>query len=474
MRPFNRCRAPALVPLTPALLSPVVAGLVTLAAATPAAATSFVMVSDRDLADRAPLIVTGRVLSGGAAVEPGGAPATAYAVAVEETVRGIAPGAVVEVRSPGGVRSDGLGLAIRGAPRFAAGERVLLFLKPDAGGGFRVLYLMLGAFHERWTPAGPVWQRELGEAVELPAPGRTPAAASWRGPRDRESFVAWLADRAAGVDREPDYFAAAAEGGVGDSGGEPTAASPAGPVPLPAGFTLLEHEGLHIRWFDFDTGGTVRWRVHEDGQPGLTLQQTLDAFGEGMAAWSSGIPNIIDYRYHSSQLTTATGGLTTFDDVNAIVFDDPNDNPDLDPDFSCATGGVLAIGGPWFSVTTQTWEGEDYRPTVGGDVVTNVGIDCFIAGSPNPVVAAAELYGHELGHTLGFGHSCGDSSSPSCTDPVLEDALMKAFIHNDGRGARINEDDRAACGALYLSQCALFLDDGFETGDLSGWSSSAP
>jgi hypothetical protein len=57
---------------------------------------------------------------------------------------------------------------------------------------------------------------------------------------------------------------------------------------------------------------------------------------------------------------------------------------------------------------------------------------------------------------------------------VLNDALMRASIHGGGRGARINADDRGACIALYDSRCALYLDDGFETGDLSGWSSSVP
>jgi hypothetical protein len=57
---------------------------------------------------------------------------------------------------------------------------------------------------------------------------------------------------------------------------------------------------------------------------------------------------------------------------------------------------------------------------------------------------------------------------------VLNDALMRAFIHGGLRGARINSDDRGACNALYASQCALFLEDGFESGDLSAWTTSNP
>jgi hypothetical protein len=435
-------------------------------AAPPAAATSFVMVADRDLADQAPLIVTGWVVAAAPADEAGGAPATDYAVAVEQAIKGAAGAATLTVRSPGGVRADGLGLAVFGAPRFAAGERVLLFLGPDRGGYRRVLHLMLGAFRERTVGGRPAWVREVGAAVEVAPPGR---AAGGDGARDRDAFLAWLADRAAGGERPADYLLPA-----GAAGAE-TPAPAAGPTPLPADFTLFEVGGLNLRWFDFDPPSpeAVRWRVHEDGQPGLTLPQTLAAFGEAMAAWRSGTPNIIAYGYAPGQTTTATGGLTTFDGINAIVFEDPNG--EIEEPFDCGSGGVLAIGGPWFQNQPQIWNGQSYRPIVGGDVVTNDGIACFFTASPNPLALGEELYGHELGHTLGFGHSCGDITSPPCgTNPLLNDALMRASIHGGGRGARINADDRGACIALYDSQCALYLDDGFETGDLSGWSSSVP
>ena len=50
---------------------------------------------------------------------------------------------------------------------------------------------------------------------------------------------------------------------------------------------------------------------------------------------------------------------------------------------------------------------------------------------------AAELFAHELGHTLGFAHSL---------DP---DALMYSELHDDGRGAMLTTDDRAALEYLY-------------------------
>jgi len=47
------------------------------------------------------------------------------------------------------------------------------------------------------------------------------------------------------------------------------------------------------------------------------------------------------------------------------------------------------------------------------------------------------VFAHELGHTLGLGHSQN------------RDALMYANAHDDGRGARLTDDDRAAIAQLY-------------------------
>ena len=66
--------------------------------------------------------------------------------------------------------------------------------------------------------------------------------------------------------------------------------------------------------------------------------------------------------------------------------------------------------------------------------MTNDGTECFFQNNPS---AAQEIFAHELGHTLGLGHS-KDSN-----------ALMYAFAHNDGRGASLTADDRAAVSVLY-------------------------
>lgn len=440
----------------PRLAIPTLAVLALGAATDTASATSFVAVADRDLVDQAGLIVVGEV-AGVATCRRGDAPCTEVQVRIDRLLKGALDTSPIAVRLPGGVREDGLGLHIFGAPRLEQDDVVLLFLRPDPDRGWRILHLMLGAFHRVQTGTGPAWDRRLGEAAEVVLP---PRSGLRRGLREHDAFLAWIADRTAGIHRESDYFLA------GSARAEPTT-----PSSESAGFTLLESGGFNLRWFDFDSGSAVSWRVHEDGQPGLTSQQLLGAVETATAAWSAPF-SLIRYQLDSPATTTTSGGLTTFDGVNTFLFENPNNNPDFNSDFSCGSGGILAIGGPWFQNTTI----RGFHPIVGGDVITNRGLDCFFIASRDPQNVAEQLFGHELGHTLGIGHSCGDASSPSCSsDPLLSDAIMRASIHNDLRGARLNQDDSAACEALYGLPCIpLLFADGFESGDVTAWSAVVP
>ena len=165
----------------------------------PLAATTYQRVADADLADQAPVVVEA-VAGASTNATDGRLPATDYRITVERAIRGAAAGDTLTVRVPGGRRADGMSLQIWGAPRFQPGERVLLFLAPDADGSFHVLHLMLGAFHARTAADGRTFAvRDLSEAKEVNGAGGDPG-------RDLPRFRGWLADRAAGVRRAPDYL----------------------------------------------------------------------------------------------------------------------------------------------------------------------------------------------------------------------------------------------------------------------------
>jgi hypothetical protein len=383
--------------------------------AMPAGATTFQMVNDAHLADQAQAVVQAKVVD----VEPstlGNRPATDYIVQIERVLKGDLPGSTVVVRVPGGIRPDGVGLKIWGAPALAQGESALLFLDPANDGTFRILHLMLGAFHQRTSQGRGLALRDLSEAQEVRPDG---VGAATDEVRDFDRFADWIADRAAGVVRERDYVVHAAAG-------QPRAAIGA--------FTFMTgDDDKPVRWFVFDEGRSISWRVYNAGQPGLGPDATIGAFNVALQVWNTDPDTNIRYSYAGT--TSASAGFDHSDDVNAILFEDPGDQSS-EGSFECGTGGVIAVGGPWFYDSTRAYKGKAFHEAAEADIVTNDGTSCFFQDNPK---AAEEVFAHELGHTLGLGHS------------TTRDALMYARAHDDGRGARLNPDDRAAIVELYGS-----------------------
>ena len=394
--------------------------------AVPAAveATTYMMVSDASLADQARAVAEVRVVEVGPATA-GGAPATDYLVEVDRVVQGHLAGSRIVVRVPGGVGADGVGLRVFGAPEFARGERALLFLVSGGDGAYRILHLMLGAFHERRLGGRRAAVRDLSGAHEVVlGPDGRPSFHE-RGadrPRDLERFADWLGDRAAGRRRERDYLLDETSDGL-------QAAT--------AGFSLMTStKGNPIRWFKFDRGETVGWRVHTSGQAGLGLERSIGAFRTALDAWNGDVGSTIRYAYHGT--TSASSGLDRSDGTSAILFDDPH-HAEGEGGFVCGSGGVIAVGGPFFYTSTRNHNGKAYHEAVEADIVTNDGTECFFRDDPR---VAEEVFAHELGHTLGIGHSGSRA------------ALMHASVHDDGRGARLEADDRTAVASIYPSGVA--------------------
>jgi hypothetical protein len=408
--------------------SSLIAVLLAAAIAPAVAATTYVMVSDRHLVTSSTAVVEARVL----AAEPeslGGLPATRYHVEVEELLSGDVRDRQLVVDVPGGVAGD-VGLRLDGMPSLAAGERVLLFLDERGDGSYRVTQLLLGVFRERFEAGRRVWARDhLGQARELAASGTGPANGGFHRSRDAEAFGRWIEETGRGGEPEDDYFVAT---GGGAAPGDERA----------TGAYRLSQSDHPLRWFGFDEGEPVLWNVAAGGQPGYTPEATVAAFRTALAAWNHDPESIVDMRYGAA----GDGrGFQFRDDVNSLLFADA-DGSIGDP-YDCGAGGILAVGGPWYDPTArQDPRGMAFQPILEAEIVTNRGIECYLASQSDPARALGQLLAHELGHALGIAHSC--SGGGDCT-AAESDALMYPYLHADGRGAELGGDDRAAVRHLY-------------------------
>lgn len=435
---IRAARVLAGIPPRPLSGAPALAALLVAAALMPAPAPAivYVMPTDESMVDRSPVIVFGEVL----AAEPApvdGLLSTDIMFQVEEVLKGFVPGSIIVVRQPGGRGPDGLVGSIMGLPALAEGDRVLLFLDP-ANAVYRTVELSLGMFFEAPVPGGTVLLREASLLEDMSPPGSPAARRERSGPREAAPFRRWIADRASGLERAADYFAP-------ELGENPAAIAQA--FRLTVTLRQCDRAGVPVRWREFDRNRSVGFLVQAGGQPGVPgggMAQVL----AGMRAWNDdprSRARLINLGRSNEDFSLAR------DEENSITFEDPRD--EIPGSFSPGRGGVLAVN--W----TYAWCNQDTEPhripgggsrqalpIVESNVTTQDGFEDWLA--TNPRANFEEIMAHELGHALGIAHACDPIDGPAC-DGLTAQALMRAIAHGDGRGARLNADDRNAVRALY-------------------------
>jgi hypothetical protein len=385
-----------------------------------AGATSFVMMSDEDLAAGAEAIVVGSVTG----IDRGsnGGYHTDYAVRIERVLKGEDPGSAVMVRVLGGEAAEDQELRIVGAPRFAVGEQAILFLDRESEGTYRLHQYFLGAFRRVEQPEGAVAARELGEVEEVRIPGRVSSHAN--AVRDFDGFAEWLAAGSPIEDESRSYLREGEESRLARS---------------ESAFTSISNET--VRWFEFDRGGYVTYFADRSGIHG----SAADVFGmtsRALAAWSGVEGAKVSLRFGGT--TTISKGFATSDRLNGVLWNDPFG--EVSGTFDCARGGVLAIGGVKRSTSSRSFANGSAYSIVEADVVINDGAGCFF--ERNGGRDGEEVLGHELGHTLGFGHSKDKA------------ALMWATAKGNGRGCALGADDIAGLYHLYPGAAGLSVQPG--------------
>lgn len=386
-----------------------------------AAAYTYVMPRDDALLERASDVFVARVAAREAVVASDGvASATRYTLRIEDRHKG-APPAELSLRLPGALVA-GRGTHYPGIPAYAVDDVLLVFATRDGDGDYRPVELALGVFAALEHRGARYFVRELDPSGALPSPN-----AAYGQARAAEAFVRWIERTLRGEKPDVDYLVPA-------------------PPRLRAKFTQSMYDfgaqgRFPARWRKFELGQAEAWYALAGGQAN-TASDELAQLQQALAAWTNEPGSDIRFVY---------GGTVGSDAPNQsnVVWNDPLDQ--IPGTYDCNRGGTVAIGGPVVYLPGHVRNGTTYGTIMEGNVIVQAGAGCALDGHGG--ADGAEALAHEVGHALGFGHSCGDANSPSCANPLLDDALMRALLHADGRGAALRADDVA--GAVFVYGVAV-------------------
>ena len=409
-----------MTPLYRTIPSFLVFALLVAGLAAPTEATTAIMLSDSELIVHSRLIVRGRVLSVTSDSDAAGMVWTYVEVRADRVLKGALPEGYIVLKQMGGTIGE-RGVRVVGQADFTPGERVLLFLSTGADGTLHASHGFMGKFSVVEDGSGAEYVERSMESDEVELLARTtPGEVTNRAPLDsyvrkiqrtlrREArLVAEIdaARRGEALVSVPDEFSRRKKaGGLGTV--TPAFVFFAGPV----------------RWMEADAGQAVPYFLNPNGSP--VSGGGSAEIGRAMAAWTDQSGASIRL-----QIAGQTGNCgIVFDNQNTISFGDCLNQ--LDPPIGCA--GIVALTAVGWINETRVIGGTTFNRLVEADTVFNDGMDCFLSISAN----LAEVACHELGHSIGLGHSA---------DPT---AMMWASAHGRGRDATLGSDDRAGVLAIY-------------------------
>ena len=376
--------------------------------------STFVLMDDQQLLETSAVVVTGTVTAIESAEGPDGGIQTYIHIQPDRVIKGSIGNDPLVIREPGGTVGE-MQSWVYGAPEFQMGERALLFLVRNPDGTLQTNSLAMGKFTLDVDANGhTIATRDFGYGTSLLLPGTTPALVA---PHARSQHFAPLLNRLRKLAQDQPVV--------------PADVPILTPPELSTATTEYQERFTFLgsppaRWFEPDSGASVNYLIDSTGDTTLGFASSRAAVDAAFAAWTN-VPSATIILGDAG--TTAPGPYNQCN-INRIVFNDPFN--DLSHTV-CA--GTLAMGG-YCSIASSTTQvnGTTFKQIVSARITFNSGLGgCSFWNQ----CGVAEVATHELGHTIGLGHS----SDPSAT--------MYANVHFDGRCAGLASDDIAGVSFIY-------------------------